>query len=170
MVGSNYARRQDIFNSLLPDKPREYKIIRVGEVTEKKRNAEYVGRLSSDRVFDLDLESQVTIIVGRDFDFCNNLFSIPAGSPGPRFFEALMSGVNILYDAYSVDFDGNPDLKDYATPIYKRAELWNKIEILVREDSIARKAKQIEFAKNSQTYSHRAVQLLKIITQLHEKR
>jgi len=163
LVGSDYPRRHEIFEYLAEKKPTNIELIRVGDVGIKSSKAKYLGRLTNERVHQVDRESRSTLLIGRDFDFCNNLFSVPAGSPGPRFFEALVSGVNILYDPYTVDFSGNPDLKSFATPFYRRDEIWGIVKDQITNDSLERKENQIKFAHSSQTYKCRAESLLNTI-------
>jgi hypothetical protein len=163
LVGSNYARRAEVFDSISQDKPSEYELVRVGDVVHRMPRAKYLGRLSNDRIYRLDLESQVTLIIGRDFDFCNKICSVPAGSPGPRFFEALATGINILYDPYTVDFSGNSDLNRFATPFYTTGSIWSLIQQITLNESKERKAIQIEYAMNSQTYNQRAGEIFNTI-------
>jgi len=61
-------------------------------------------------VSDLVSSSTMTINIGRNFNLANNQFQLDPSTPGPRTFEAAMSGTVQLY------FSDSLEIADYFTP------------------------------------------------------
>ena len=156
LVGSDYDRRREITDYLAETQPKNFDFLRIGSETTRYRSIKSVGRLPNTKISEIDLKSFVTLIIGRDFDFYNEILSVPAGSPGPRFFEALNSGVTILYDPYTIDLDPHPDLKKYAVPFYSRSQIWPIISDTLENLSPSFRKEQIEFSNGYHTYRNRA--------------
>jgi spore maturation protein CgeB len=113
IAGTEYQRRSQLTDRLAIMIPHS-DIWRVGNSSSTIPNVKKIGRVDNARLADLDSLSNFSVVIGREFDFSNNEMSVPAGSPGPRIFEALHASGRLLIDQLTIDLhDTNPDLVEF---------------------------------------------------------
>jgi len=161
IVGSDYDRRARISNMLAEKFPNN-RIVRVGDFKNRNSNIHYLGRLDNNRIPELDNSFLCTIIIGRDFDFSNREFSIAAGSPGPRLFEALFAGGRVLIDRFSISLESScPDLIPYVY-YFESLELLQQLILDFESSHIFDPSEQTEWLRENHSYDKRIQKILEV--------
>lgn len=127
IAGSEYQRRSQLTDRLAIVLPQLH-IWRVGNSSSLIPNVMKIGRVDNSLLADLDSLASFSVVIGREFDFSNNEMSVPAGSPGPRIFEALHANGRLLVDLFTIDLhDTNPDLVEFVMFFDSMESLINQI-------------------------------------------
>ena len=118
--------------------------------------------LSNKEVTDLVSSSTVTINIGRNFNLANNRFQLDPSTPGPRTFEAAMSGSVQLYFSDSLEiadyFTPNKEILLFDSPNSFKLHIEKMLDQPEEAKNIALTAQKR--ALNEHTYENRCRQLL----------
>jgi hypothetical protein len=136
-------------------------IWRVGNSTSAIPNVKKIGRVDNARLADLDSLASFSVVIGREFDFSNNEMSVPAGSPGPRIFEALHASAQLLVDQLTIDIhDTNPDLVEFVKFFDSMESLVNQI-LNPNESKFEKADERAAWMQKHHTYDNRVQTILK---------
>jgi spore maturation protein CgeB len=160
IAGSDYQRRSQLTDRLaimLPQLP----IWRVGNSSSVIPNVKKTGRVDNARLADLDSLASFSLVIGREFDFSNNEMSVPAGSPGPRIFEALHANGRLLVDLFTIDLhDTNPDLVEFVMFFDSMESLVNQI-LNPNQSTFENADDRAAWMQKHHTYDNRVQTILK---------
>lgn len=119
-------------------------------------------RISNQELADRSARSTATLYMGRNLHFANKRYQLDPSTPGPRFFEAAMTGAVQLVFAESLE------VLDYFSAgegilLYDDPKSFERLLIHLIEDPLYRRQvseRGQARARREHTYMHRALQLL----------
>jgi len=159
--GYGYANRIALFNDLRGDL-QPYRTLVLGDAWPGDDALFSNRRISKELLVDFYALSRCTISIGRNYDIGNARYELASSTPGPRTFEAAMSGCAQLHFVTGFEicdyFEPDSEILLFDSPADFSAQIRTLVENPPRLASI-RKAAQAR-ALRDHTYANRAATIL----------